>query len=154
MILRRLLLIIIFITLSSCASVSNQEDIIGIYQVSSRECTGNQFQIDSCNDIQLLEFVKGKFYKIRDNENAFVVWSGNKDLTYNVRKIKQSFATTSFPFNLTLENDITYVERIIFNSNIDGLYEFGDPSSPSILRFHRALPEQLSKYIKNYPGND
>lgn len=153
MIFRYIFICSILAYLSSCASIVSDNSLAGIYKVISRTCVGGQYQKDACKEIKLLEIVKGNFYKIRDHENAFVVWSGESDLIYNARKLDKKIEKITYPAEITINSDNVYFEKIIFTSSTGGKYVFGKVDNLSTLIFGRISENDLAGYSKEYPGN-
>ncbi len=131
--------------LFGCASLPQQINILGTYKVEDRTCRGSDVQIQSCQQIRLLEFVKGNFYTISDNEVAFVTWSGdrNEDLLYSAKKYNGQLIVYAFPTSLSLSEDT-------------GLYRFGsnNASDMSELKFTRMSGKDINLLQKEYPGNE
>lgn len=149
-----LLIAILLYFLCACASIKTEIDIAGIYKVVSKECSGNTQEKLSCNDIQLIEIVKGNFYKVKDSEFAFVIWSGDLDLDYNARKISNISNNVVIPFELVVDKNRNYVEKVTFNSGDTLKYEFGASSSVSTINCIKANSEDLTRFKKEYPGNN
>ncbi len=145
---------LIFIFISSCASVVSENNLTGIYKVSSRNCVGSQYEKEACMEVKLLEIVKGNFYKIQDSENAFVIWSGESDLNYNARKLEQNIEDVTYPIELTIDRDDVYLEKLIFRSSAEGEYVTGKANNFSTLFFKKVGQEDITDYSKEYPGNN
>ena len=126
---------------SACSSLQSSDDIISVYTIGDKNCKGSDEQINWCNDITLLEFVKGNFYKISNDEIAFVTWSGKGELTYTARKYEGVHLVESYPFTLILSTESEYLEKIVFTSKNQGTYTFGNPngSDMSSLQLQSAL---------------
>lgn len=149
-----LLLIVLSLSVLACASTGNEESVVGVYKVSSKNCLGNSYEKSSCEEIKLIEIVNGNFYKVEDHEYAFVIWSGESDLNYNARKLDGFKSTTQLPLKLFIEKSESFVESIEFISSKNGKYEFGNPSSLSTVNFDKASLKYLNKYSKEYPSNN
>ena len=149
-VLPALLLILAFTSLQS------KDDIISIYAIGDRSCHGTQESIDWCQNVALIEFVNGNFYKIKDNEIAFTIWSGVDELSYTARKYEGVQFIPSYPFTVMISDESVYIEKIVFNSRHQGHYIFSKPNESEIssLQFHKATSEDLKRFIKIYPGND
>jgi hypothetical protein len=141
-----------------CASLPPQINILGTYKVEDRTCRGSDVQVQSCQKIRLLEFVKGNFYKISDNEVAFVTWSGdrNEDLLYSAKKYNGQLIVSSFPTLLPLSDDTDYIESITLNSEDTGVYRFGGKNTSDIseLKFSRMSNNDINLLQKEYPGTE
>ena len=139
-----------------CTYAADTNSIIGVYKVAERKCSGTETERKSCNDISLLEFVKGNFYKIADDEVAFVVWSGDSDLRYNARKYAGEYVVKSYPATFVISDDNGFSESIVFNSKSEAVYRFGknDGADISELVVVPASDIELRRYTKVYPGND
>jgi hypothetical protein len=139
--IRIFFLLITSTLLFGCASLPPQINILGTYKVEGRTCRGSDVQVQTCQKIRLLELVKGNFYKISDNEVAFVIWSGdkNKDLLYSAKKYNAQLIVNSFPTLLPLSEDTNFIESITLNSEDTGVYRFGSKSASDIseLKFTR-----------------
>lgn len=88
--MKQFLLTVLTLLLSGCANVAGDLQLPdeAVYGISGRKCLGSSSQVSFCEKIQLIELVKGQFYKVKATETAFVVWSGSKDnLTYSVKNI-------------------------------------------------------------------
>jgi hypothetical protein len=141
--------------LISCTGISHEKSVIGIYKVSERDCKGNSVQIEVCKNIVLIEFVKGKFHKVRNNEVAFVVWSNDDELTYNARKIESDVRVVEYPTSIIIDEYFALEEKIVFDSDSSGTYVF--PISKDIvsrLKIEKATDADLAKYNKQYPEAD
>jgi hypothetical protein len=149
------ILFILFIT-SGCSSVHKSDEIKAVYKVIDRNCQGTEDQIINCENIALLEFVNGNFYKVSNNEIAFVLWYGESELTYTARKYEGAYLIDSYPFTLTIDKESKYLETIIFASKNKGTYSFGKSSEAGVssLQFQRATDEDITDYVKEYPGNE
>ena len=146
--------IVLMLCLSSCAHLENEQDLIGVYKVVDTECVGSVVDIEACNSIVFIEFVKGKFYGVSDDEVAFVVWSGSYDLTYAARKLDVSSVVSGYPFSVIID-DSDYIEKLNFESYAAGEYIFGSDSiGMSKLKIKRASVVDVNKYIKVYPDRD
>lgn len=149
-----LVLFVLLAFLLSCTSVKKLDDLVGVYKVSSKACKGNVYEKSSCEEIELLEIVKGNFYKVEDHEYAFVIWSGNTELNYNARKLNNFSEPIDFPYELIVDKNDIFVEKLYFSSSKIGKYEFGSQESLSTLSIEKADPEEIKKYSKEYPGNN
>lgn len=150
-----------FGTLWSCsnAPVDHNSSIIGIYKVTDRECNGTSTEIVDCNSIAFIEFVEGNFYKISDDEVAFVIWRGEAgdDLLYSAKKYNGSTTFDKDNINEVISNDDDFKEDVYFSSSKNGIYTFLKKASPPIkskLILERALPADLKNYTREYPGNN
>lgn len=77
-------------TITACASQKPDNDklsLLGLYEVSNRTCEGTAIAIEACDSLRFIEFVKGNFYGIADDEIAFVTWSASSgyDLLHSAR---------------------------------------------------------------------
>ena len=144
------------IIMSGCSCAADANSVLGVYKVVERKCVGTAVEITACNDISLLEFVKGNFYKISDNEVAFVVWSGDSDLTYSARKYEGKSVVESYPVKLVVSDDEGFGEFLLFKSKSEGVYSFGKNNSAdkSELTVVPVSNDDLRGYSKEYPGND
>jgi hypothetical protein len=144
--------------LFGCASLPPQVNILGTYKVEDRTCRGSDVQVQSCQKIRLLEFVKGNFYKISDNEVAFVIWSGdrNEDLLYSAKKYNSQLIVNSFPTLISLSEDIDFIESITLNTEDTGVYRFGGKNASDIseLKFTRMSSKDIDLLQKEYPGTN
>jgi hypothetical protein len=156
--IRTFFLLITSTLLFGCASLPPQIDILGTYKIQDRSCRGSDVQIQSCQKIRLLEFVKGNFYKISDNEVAFVIWSGdrNEDLSYSAKKYNGQLIVNAFPSLLPLSDDSDFMESITLNSEDTGVYKFGSKNASDIseLNFTRMSSKEINLLQKEYPGNE
>lgn len=144
------------IILCGCSYATETNSILGVYKVIERKCNGTELEINACNDISLLEFVKGNFYKIADSEIAFVVWSGNSDLTYSARKYTGKNVVESYPVTLVISDDEGFSEFLVLTAKSKGIYSFGKSNSADMSEL-TVVPisyEDLRGYTKEYPGND
>ncbi|TYK65017.1 hypothetical protein [Colwellia echini] len=142
------------ILIFGCSSFNKTENIIGVYKITKNNCHGSTQQIDICKNIVFIELVNGHFYKISNNEIAFVVWSGMNDLTYVAKKYEGDPSVVNYPIMLSIAAESSYVENITFTSKGNGVYSFGNQSTLSTLEFSLATAEDITRYIKEYPGND
>ena len=140
---------------SGCSAILEKDNILGVYKIGEKECRGSLTQINTCKEITLVEFVKGNFYKISDNEVAFTVWSGQSDLVYTARKFEGEYSIDSYPFTLIISNENGYLEKIVLQSPHYGIYSFGsNEENISELEIIAIGKNEIAKYIKEYPGND
>ena len=140
---------------SGCSAILEKENILGVYKIGEKRCRGSITQINACKDITLVEFVKGNFYKVSDDEVAFTVWSGKSDLVYTARKYEGVYFIGSYPFTLTLSNGSAYFEKIVFQSQYSGIYSFGsNAENISELEIIAIGENEISNYVKEYPGNN
>jgi hypothetical protein len=138
--------------LTACTGSSHEKSAIGIYKVSERDCKGSSVQIDECNKIVLVEFVKGKFHKVRNNEVAFVVWSNEDELTYNARKIESDVRVVEYPSSIVIDKYFALEEKVVLNSDSFGVYVFPTgENSVSRLTIEKATSSDLARYNKEYP---
>ena len=160
-----LLMLLCTSSLVACvtSSLNTNGEIFGKYIVVNRNCTGNSFMQDQCKDIKLLEFVKGNFYKISNEEVAFVIWSGstNEDLMYSARKyMGETVTIVDRKLFAHIEKSKDVNEYVEFSSNEHGQYFLESRSSNGnlaysmILDIERIKPESGTRFITNYPGND
>lgn len=156
--IRILFLLITPILLFGCASLPSQSNILGIYKIEDRTCRGSEVQIKTCQEITLLEFVRGNFYKISNNEVAFALWSGdkNEELLYSAKKYNGQLIVNTFPTLLSLSEDENFIEYITLNSKNTGVYSFGSNASTntSELKFTKVSIDEINSFKKQYPGTD
>ena len=147
--------------LASCSSGgdTSENNILGIYKVSDRICQGSEAEVESCQAIIFVEFVKGNFYKVSDNEVAFVVWSGEKgkELTYTARKYEGAITFTKEPASAVISDDASFREEINFSEKT-ATYSYeklqsGEPVK-SQLKLNKAQTSDLAEYRMEYPGNN
>ena len=151
-------------TIASCGNtpVSDSGNVLGIYKVSDRNCKGTPVEIEDCNSVMLMEFVKGNFYKIADNEVAFVIWRGESgsDLLYTARKYEGNIKFQNTSLNTIISDDEKFKEEIRFLSQTKAIYSLEKKSSQSQavttseLTLEKATATDLHNYILEYPGND
>jgi len=148
--------------LGSCSSIpeQNQTDIIDIYKVFDRSCKGSSVQITECKAIAFIEFVRGNFYKISNDEIAFVQWKNeaNADLLYTARKYSGESVFKNYPINIDIAVDPKFIETVTMSNKKHGVYKFGgqDKSNTELseLKFRPAKKEELNLYKMEYPGSD
>lgn len=145
-------------SLVSCATALAPEEhsILGVYKVLERNCAGSDTQIDACKNITLLEFVKGNFYKVGNNEVAFAIWSGNpaEELLYTAKKYIGMTVLDKFPSSVMLADDNSYQEKLQFLTYNNATYTFGQPGGAmSELKIGRISKRESAKFKKEYPGN-
>ena len=153
--------IVFLFSFFSCASTLNQNNIVGIYKVSTRDCNGSSVQIESCKSIAFIEFVAGKFYKIADNEIAFVIWSGEKntELLYLARKYNGDLNFMLGKSHILTGSDNQIKETIQFTSVGSGVYSIENYSTQykkwihSELIVEKASSKDVKNYTMEYPGN-
>lgn len=146
------LFVITILMLAGCASVAELPQLLdeAIYEISERDCVGNNAQISFCEEIQLIELVKGKFYKVKETETAFVVWSGREsDLAYNVTNIGE--LGRSQLSHIVIRQGPEYMEVMSSDSRGNITYKFGEPNKHSSLVLRRIPQSKLSEYSKAYP---
>lgn len=150
-----------FGALCSCSNTptDSNNSIIGIYKVTDRDCSGTSIEIDDCNSVAFIEFVKGNFYKISDNEVAFVIWRGEagSDLLYSAKKYEGNTSFENNQMNGTISNDDDFKEEVHFSSLKTGVYTLEKKLSPPIkskLTLERASAVDLKNYTREYPGNN
>ena len=149
--------------LAGCATYSplDKDEIFGKYAVANRTCTGNKLMQAQCNDIKLIEFVRGNFYKIANDEIAFVVWSGeeSEELMYSARKYLGEFNISkgeSLKAYIEKSNEVDEYIEISFSGDgrysLEGRSSRGKPSYRMVLDVKRI--DSPNGYITNYPAND
>lgn len=145
----------------SCSNTpaSSNSSIIGIYKVTDRDCNGTSTEIADCNSVAFIEFVKGNFYKISDNEVAFVIWRGEvgDDLLYSAKKYDGDITFEKGNINGIISNDDDFKEDVYFSSSTTGIYTLEKKTSPPIkskLTVEKALAADLKNYTREYPGNN
>ncbi|HWV14629.1 MAG TPA: hypothetical protein VN030_04285, partial [Cellvibrio sp.] len=137
-----------------------ENNILGVYKVTDRTCNGSAIEINACESIVFIEFVKGSFYKIADDEIAFVIWSGEKgdDLLYQARKFGGRIDSDNGQLSLLIDGK-NLKERVIFLSSTTGIYSIERPlfSSAQLikseLKIEKASASDLKDYSMEYPGN-
>lgn len=150
----RIGIVIAFIAcLSSCETVSRNDSHLGVYKITERRCNGSHLQLQACETIEFIEFVKGNFYKIDDDELAFVVWSGESDLNYSARKLNQKLVGSDYPVDIVISRDPNASETVRLNSQNVGVYILEAKGITSVLNFRLASSDDLEPYVKIYPGN-
>lgn len=150
----RIFIYFLIVLSASCTTYAPEGDMTGTYKVTERTCKGGEHQREACADIKFIEIVKGKFYKIKDDEYAFVLWSGDSDLDYSARKLNQKIESTSYPAEITIDSNGVYIEKLIFTSRTEGRYVSGKEADLSEFVFKKASKEDLSIYNKHYPGSN
>lgn len=168
--LRIYLLVFIVFQINACAHTSRMnssrtESILGVYKVVDRVCpdsfgdackaTDNSI-INACHSVKFLEFVKGRFFDIADDEMAFVDWRGEGDLLYSAKKYEGKDVLDSYPATLVIVEESDYNETVEFQSPGEGVFSYGKPLSAcrSKLFFRPTTESDLRGYTKEYPGNE
>lgn len=162
--LKKLLILcgVVFLTSCTIHPENISGDIIGKYNINNRGCFGSSAMIEQCESIKIIEFVHGSFYKVSNDEIAFVVWSGNKgeELMYSSRKYYGNKAILKSPFIAEIDQSEGVSEFVeFFNDNL-GRYELtkkslnGDVSFQMLLDIERVYEDSPVEYITIYPGND
>ncbi len=144
--------------LFGCASLPPQSNILGAYKIEDRTCKGSTVQIQTCQEITFIEFVRGKFYGVSDKEVAFVIWSGDKNeaLLYSARKYNGQLLVNSFPALLPIYEDENFEESITLSSEKSGIYRFGNKNSSNIseLKFSGLKLDEINTFKKASQGSD
>lgn len=150
-----------FGALWSCSNTPavSHDGIIGIYKVTDRDCNGTSTEIDDCNSVALIEFVKGNFYKISESDVAFVIWRGEvgSDLLYSAKKYEGATALKNNHMNAIISDDDDVREEVYFSSLKTGTYTLEKKLSPPIkskLTLERVSAADLKNYTREYPGNN
>lgn len=161
--LKALLLSSILLTACITPPLKLNPEALGQYNIIKRTCTGNDFMKAQCHEIKLLEFVRGKFYKIAKNETAFIMWHGKKNeaLMYSARKYRGDINISKEESLLIyIEKNDRINEYIELFSHGRGKYIHEGYSSDNALSYRMAFeikkinPENKSGYITKYPERD
>lgn len=143
--------------MSGCSHTPQADSILGVYKVVDRVCMASDEAINNvCRSVKFLEFVKGNFFDIADDEIAFVDWRGEGDLLYTAKKYAGKDALGSYPATLVIVEESDFSEIVEFQSHGEGVFSYGKPSGArrSKLFFRPATESDLRGYTKEYPGNE
>lgn len=150
--MKQFILTVWTLIISGCANVAGDFRIPdeAVYAISERKCLGSRSQVLFCEQIQLIELVKGRFYKVKETETAFVVWSGSEDdLTYSVKNIGEINRMQSSSIVVTQDPD--YIEVLSLDSLGNIIYKFGKPRNFSSLLLREVSQSELIEYSRVYP---
>ena len=150
--MKLILLLIFIVSAMGCASsnVTKKAPADGVFGVVERTCIGDDSQKTFCESIQLVELVKGTFYKVKRSETALVVWYGEREeLSYNMHNLGK--ITQKTPLNISVVHDPEYVEEFAIDAKGAASYIFGNPNSPSILVLRAFSDSDLLGFARAYP---
>ncbi|MEN9491214.1 MAG: hypothetical protein RJA63_1663 [Pseudomonadota bacterium] len=147
-------LLVVFCILSAlgCSSAPVKRVSLGneVFGVAERRCRGIDTQKAFCESIQLVELVRGVFYKVKPSETAFVVWHGpRKDLSYSAHNLGQ--VSLGKPSSITIVQDPAYVEEFAIDAQGAMSYSFGSPDTPSSLILKKLQVSDLEAFARKYP---
>lgn len=138
----------LLISFSSCATISQVSDfnLLGLYKIEKRQCDGFKEEKLDCESTLFIEFTKGNFYKISDDEVGFIIWrnSTDRNLLYTARKYENDLGDKS-----SSRVNINENEYLIFTDNNSGQYF----SNNSRFNFIRVDKTKVTEHIMQYPGN-
>lgn len=148
---------IIGLILAACATQDTTRNGIlreAVYEVTGRNCRGEKEAVGACEDIVLVELVKGNFYQIPSNQMAFVLWSGAKDsLNYVARKLGD-VDNVGGQTGVVIFRDEDYIELLSFPSDGSVVYSFGGEDNLSSLYLRELSIGELKQYSKECPGSE
>lgn len=142
--------------LAACVTPDTQDEILreAVYEVIERDCRGEKATAGGCEDIILVELVKGNFYGIPSDTLAFVLWSGEKDnLTYLARKLGR-FDKRHGESGIVIFREEGYAELLSFSNDGSIVYRFGKEGNLSSLHLRELSVNELRQYSKEYPGSE
>ena len=159
-------LLLMLFSFIACAGgkVKQNDNIIGLYEITDRQCQVSAAALDECNNTKFIELVKGQFYGIKNNEIAIVMWRGDKgeELLYQARKIKQLEDIKAASNKIVISNSDAETEslKLVDGQVAEYSIEFsqvGKSKVQSAFIHYMLKPVKrglLPDYRMNYPGDD
>lgn len=150
-------------SITACTSVkhTNMEHAIGLYEIVKADCEVNSGTFNPCENIYFFEILKGQFIGIKNNEFAYVFWSGypeiDSELQYSAQLMDVHHTKNIVDGKVWLNKDEEAKEYLVFNKGILKEYhaEYVDSSRVRKITYTLKPVRRGSKssYRMNYPGN-
>lgn len=150
---------------TSCITTQpvTQENLLGLYEITSRQCLGSIELTDNCNKTRFIELVNGQFFGIQNNELGLVFWRGEKgeELLYQATKLVLN-KSNSFKNHITISNDENVEEVLQLTNGLVSSYRLSlnKPAENSVktnfidYQLRPVSRSSLPEFRMNYPGND
>lgn len=155
--------LLVFSSIISCTNVKHNdiEDYIGLYEIVKAECEIGEGIFDPCDNTYFFEILKGQFIGIKDNDLAYVFWSGfpkiDSELQYTTNLIDNHNTKKITEGKLWLNKDKEIQEYLSFHDGvlIEYYVEYRDKDSVRKIRYTLTPVRRGSKpsFRMNYPGN-
>lgn len=162
---RLILFFIALVVLNGCAITKNTniENAVGLYEIVESACEPENADSDPCKNTLFFEILKGQFMGIKDNELAYVFWSGDpkidSELQYTSHLISNSNSKSVLGDKYFLVDDADSQEYLEFSdrglSGYRAVYGAGDGVKRRVIHY-QLIPVQrgnLPLVRLNYPGN-
>ena len=160
-----ILVLVAVAALSGCATTekSSIENYIGLYEVVDSECEVAPGGSDPCAATLFFEITRGQFIGVKDNELAYVFWSGDpkvdSELQYTSQVIREHNLKSIDNNKYLLINDSETQEYLAFSDgNLVGyyvVYRAGDGFKRRSISYKLKSVRRgnLPQVRLNYPGN-
>jgi len=157
--------LVTFVTVNACAitRTDNIESYIGLYEIINSECDIAQEDFDPCKDTLFFEILKGQFIGVKDNELAYVFWSGvpkiDSELQYTSHLLRNHESSKISGNKFWLSNDSESQEYLIFSDGMligyHVVYNAGDKAKHRVIHYKLKPVRRgnLPLVRLNYPGN-
>ncbi len=153
------------VALTGCSTTgkSSIENYIGLYEVVDSECEVAPGGFDPCATTLFFEITRGQFIGVKDNELAYVFWSGDpksySELQYTSQVIREHNLKRIDSNKYLLINDSNSQEYLAFSGgnlvSYYAVYSAGDGFKRRSIRYKLKSVRRgnLPLVRLNYPGN-